>query len=673
MRSADQHLDETDERAVFQRRSSINRTPPKGHTNADGLLMIMRKGKDSPAEKLDLDEEKSQEDTEGNEWGDEELSTSPIYRLQAGGSGKALEREQSQRTKRKRIESPQAADCSEGLYASLPSNPRERNNGMLEMTKAIEKLTRKTQELSKLVRESTKTKLEIKRVVREVDHMMVIVGQKWERFKERDSCWKKDVSSMSTPTELEDPQKKTDIKIAKVTIGTQTSWEEEEQENAKGEMAIRDNIRRIMSEDKSFQNLSKVIDEPWPSDMFAHTKVVHMSPANLISEGNVAILIDPRKVETNKTLENLSMRYPAVLDMVRRNEGQIDYLTSTTATKRRDRETEEKTTTVFVLPLQINKDGINDMQEVYKLLTELKDTYGRHLAGGMNLMVSEGLDQQYTRKICEYALGCDQVNTTLIVTKTEQMPKEANSRRLATEKMIVKNNSTTYADLLKTVKDKVDLTKVGVQVKTIKKTREGDLLLEVRGDRQKADALREAINIKTGNKVSLINNETIIHVLDIDAALTKEEVERTIRDSLDSRGAQTIRVTSMRPSRDGNQIATVRTSRATGSILMKKGRIKIGWVGCRIRERVEVVRCFKCLEFGHRRKDCNGEDRSGLCLNCNQTGHQAKDCTSEQFCPSCREGGHRADSTKCQKFRELLKIRGIVKNQARRPIISQDG
>ncbi|KAK9731171.1 hypothetical protein QE152_g13885 [Popillia japonica] len=79
---------------------------------------------------------------------------------------------------------------------------------------------------------------------------------------------------------------------------------------------------------KSFQNLSKVIDEPWPSDMFAHTKVVHMSPANLISEGNVAILIDPRKVETNKTLENLSMRYPAVLDMVRRNEGQIDYLTS---------------------------------------------------------------------------------------------------------------------------------------------------------------------------------------------------------------------------------------------------------------------------------------------------------------------------------------------------------
>ncbi|KAK9731767.1 hypothetical protein QE152_g13352 [Popillia japonica] len=294
VRSADQHLDETDERAVFQRRSSINRTPPghKGHTNADGLLMIMRKGKDSPAEKLDLDEEKSQEDTEGNEWGDEELSTSPIYRLQAGGSGKALEdtegnewgdeelstspiyrlqaggsgkaleREQSQRTKRKRIESPQAADCSEGLYASLPSNPRERNNGMLEMTKAIEKLTRKTQELSKLVRESTKTKLEIKRVVREVDHMMVIVGQKWERFKERDSCWKKDVSSMSTPTELEDPQKKTDIKIAKVTIGTQTSWEEEEQENAKGEMAIRDNIRRIMSEDKSFQNLSKVIDEP---------------------------------------------------------------------------------------------------------------------------------------------------------------------------------------------------------------------------------------------------------------------------------------------------------------------------------------------------------------------------------------------------------------------------
>ncbi|KAK9694644.1 Zinc knuckle [Popillia japonica] len=107
------------------------------------------------------------------------------------------------------------------------------------------------------------------------------------------------------------------------------------------------------------------------------------------------------------------------------------------------------------------------------------------------------------------------------------------------------------------------------------------------------------------------------------------------------------------------------------NVLLKLGRVKIGWVGCRIRERVEVTRCFKlgcrirervevtrcfkCLEFGHRRKDCKGQDRSDLCLNCNQTGHTAKDCASENFCPVCQKTGHRADSTKCLKFRELLR------------------
>lgn len=247
-----------------------------------------------------------------------------------------------------------------------------------------------------------------------------------------------------------------------------------------------------------------------------------------------------------------------------------------------------------------------------------------------------------------------------------------NNRRPTIEKVIVKSGDTKYADLLKTVKEKVDLTRVGVQVKSIRKTRKGDLLLEVKGDRQDAGALKEAIHKTVDNKVSLINKETTIHVLDIGAALTKDEVESAIKMSVGNREAQSIRIKSMRPSRDGNQIATVQTSRVARNVLLKLGRVKIGWVGCRIRERVEVTRCFKCLEFGHRRKDCKGQDRSDFCLNCNQTGHTAKDCASESFCPVCQKTGHRADSTKCLKFRELLRAQVTTRNRSRRPTTTQD-
>ncbi|KAK9693458.1 hypothetical protein QE152_g34169 [Popillia japonica] len=148
------------------------------------------------------------------------------------------------------------------------------------------------------------------------------------------------------------------------------------------------------------------------------------------------------------------------------------------------------------------------------------------------------------RKICEYIFAKEQVNITLISGKAKQTPSNADKRRPTTERIIVKSGNTSYADLLKTVKDKVDPDEVDIQIKTIKKTREGDLLLEVSGDKQKAGALKEAINRKIENKVSLINNEFTLHVLDIDAALTKEEVETTIKDSVGNRDAHTIRVKS---------------------------------------------------------------------------------------------------------------------------------
>lgn len=654
----------SEEAAIFGRRESLKRTPP----GIGKFRSLSAPSMNSPGKVDEGHQTPCEADTVicAGQWQDEDVRTSPIYRLQGDKQMEAMDVEDIQRTKRKRLESP---GISEAKYEDLS---RQRNGCVDELTKVISKITRRSHELRKLVSESTKTKLEIKRVVRELDQVVGNLENRWEKFLEAETCVETGTNAMKQNAGTQRSSKPIEIQATLSTVGTQTDWEDAELQRAKKDTAVREGIKRVMLEPKSFQNLTSIIDMPWPSDIFTHTQVLEMAPTSFRAEGDFAILIDPSKTDTNKCLQRLSMRFPALTDMVKENEGRIDYLTCTTATKVRNREIEETRTTVYILPLQVHNDGINDVQEAYNVLKELKDIYRSQVRGTLNLMVADGLDPEYMRKICEYIFAKEQVNITLISGKAKQTPSNADIRRPTTERIIVKSGNTSYADLLKTVKDKVDLDEVDIQIKTIKKTREGDLLLEVSGDKQKAGALKEAINRKIENKVSLINNEFTLHVLDIDAALTKEEVETTIKDSVGNRDAHTIRVKSMRPSRDGNQIATVHASRTAGNALVQKGRIKIGWVGCRIRERIEVTRCFKCLEFGHRKKDCKGDDRSKCCLNCNQMDHQAKDCTNEQFCSTCRERGHRADSTKCPTFRKLLKVQTSEKKQGRRPTINQD-
>ncbi|KAG8228943.1 hypothetical protein J437_LFUL006565 [Ladona fulva] len=70
--------------------------------------------------------------------------------------------------------------------------------------------------------------------------------------------------------------------------------------------------------------------------------------------------------------------------------------------------------------------------------------------------------------------------------------------------------------------------------------------------------------------------------------------------------------------------------------LLNKGRIKIGWVYCRIRKRIIVTRCHKCLGYGHMKRDCTGPDRTDVCWKCGNKGHKAAQCKNN---PSCDQKG----------------------------------
>lgn len=66
--------------------------------------------------------------------------------------------------------------------------------------------------------------------------------------------------------------------------------------------------------------------------------------------------------------------------------------------------------------------------------------------------------------------------------------------------------------------------------------------------------------------------------------------------------------------------------------LMKMRRVNIGWERCPIIESIDVMRCYKCSEYGHRASSC----MNPLCCPKCADGHEVKDCQSDyEKCVNC--------------------------------------
>lgn len=60
-----------------------------------------------------------------------------------------------------------------------------------------------------------------------------------------------------------------------------------------------------------------------------------------------------------------------------------------------------------------------------------------------------------------------------------------------------------------------------------------------------------------------------------------------------------IKVKNLRPANAGTQRATVRLKSIDALNIVKRGRVKIGWIYARVRLKATTTRCFHCLGYGH--------------------------------------------------------------------------
>lgn len=247
--------------------------------------------------------------------------------------------------------------------------------------------------------------------------------------------------------------------------------------------------------------------------------------------------------------------------------------------------------------------------------------------------------------------------------KEKKTPKKIKHyKRLRPDAIVIKAaEGTSYADILRKIKTDVSLKSIGDEVTTIRRTVNGDLLLQLKNNSENTASYRSSINEALGSeaKVRALSQKTLIEIRHIDEITTTEDVLDAIKCQIDQDEIPENTDISMRKTFGSTQIASISLPARAAEGLLKLNKIKIGWTVCPIREKKPLMKCFRCLEYGHIAKQCKNEDRSNLCRRCGEGGHIARDCEKEAACMFCKSNGleetkHIAGSGRCPTLKNAL-------------------
>ncbi|CAD7089637.1 unnamed protein product [Hermetia illucens] len=215
----------------------------------------------------------------------------------------------------------------------------------------------------------------------------------------------------------------------------------------------------------------------------------------------------------------------------------------------------------------------------------------------------------------------------------------------------------TYADILRKVKSDPELMDLGENVSRIRRSQKGDLMLELEKSPGKTvENFFGKVEKSLGEEaqVRARKQELVIECKDIDEITTKEDIRDALEKQFGPLGLQDSAIRGLRKAYGGTQTATISLPTEAAFKLLVAGKVKIGWVVCRLREQVSLKRCFRCLEFGHIAAKCIGDcDRSKCCRKCGGEGHMFRECKAEPECMLCKEnksGNRKLDASGMKGF-----------------------
>lgn len=249
-----------------------------------------------------------------------------------------------------------------------------------------------------------------------------------------------------------------------------------------------------------------------------------------------------------------------------------------------------------------------------------------------------------------------------VTRKPRQTRKHKKRPPLPSALLIQKTGTLSYAEILSKIKGDDKLSSVGESISKIRRTKAGEMILILgKNNEEKTTEICEAFKSVLGEE-ALIKSKvkhTLLEIRDLDEIATKEEVKVAIQKAMDNDievGLDSVK--SIRKAYGGTQTAVVSLPTAVSEKLTRVGKLRVGWVSCRVRELIRPLKCFRCWQYGHLSKDCQSEaDRSDCCMKCGEVGHKANGCNSEPRCLLCSGKGtevdpkHSSGSNRCAAYR----------------------
>ncbi|GBN50026.1 hypothetical protein AVEN_95581-1 [Araneus ventricosus] len=169
------------------------------------------------------------------------------------------------------------------------------------------------------------------------------------------------------------------------------------------------------------------------------------------------------------------------------------------------------------------------------------------------------------------------------------------------------------------------------EVKSPKKLRSGDLLVEVESPKQAKEIAKikslSTIPVTVKPHATLKSSKGVISCGEL-----LNESEEKITEELKSQGVIHVRRITIR--RDGQLLNTKHLILSFDSNKLPE-HIKAGYMRLSVRTYIpNPLRCFKCQRFGHSKTSCRG---TLTCARCAEVGHESTDCTRTEKCLNSRK------------------------------------
>jgi len=167
----------------------------------------------------------------------------------------------------------------------------------------------------------------------------------------------------------------------------------------------------------------------------------------------------------------------------------------------------------------------------------------------------------------------------------EESRKRTSKGKKKTETILIKSSGvSSYADITRKLKGNIDVNTLNVDIKTMKKTERGDLILQIyRGPKQAeaAERRKTAIVEVLGEEavVEYKPKSAMVEIKDLESETSEDEVKNAVVKATDV-APNSIKLL---PSFGGTKMAVVRLRDREAIELGRIGRLTVGLVRCRVK------------------------------------------------------------------------------------------